>query len=53
MNEPLCLVAVFPTCLFGTVETNLRKDTCEREFGEEKGKLILIYLCVSHLTTIK
>lgn len=44
INEPLCLVAVFPTCLFGTAETNLRKETFEKDIEEEQGKHILIYL---------
>lgn len=44
INEPLCLVAVFPTCLFGTMETPLGKETCEKDIGEEQGKHILIYL---------
>lgn len=42
INELLCLV--FPTCLFGTAETNLRKETCEKDIEEEQGKHILIYL---------
>lgn len=44
INEPLCLVAVFPACLSGRAETNLRKETCEKVIGEEQGKHIQIYL---------
>lgn len=44
INEPLCLIAVFSTCLFGTTETNLRKENCDKDIGEEQGKQILIYL---------
>lgn len=35
---------VFQTCLFGTAETNLRKETCKKDTGDEQGKQILIYL---------
>lgn len=44
INEPLCFVAVFLTCLFGTAETNLRKETRGNDIRKEEGKHILIYL---------
>lgn len=44
INEPLCLVAVFRAYLFGRAETNLRKETCDKDIGEEQSKHILIYL---------
>lgn len=44
INEPLCLVAVFRACLFGTRETNLKNETCDKDIVEEQGKQILIYL---------
>lgn len=52
LNEPLYLVKVFQTCLFGTSETNLGKKTCERYMyiGEVQGTF---YIAISHMTTIK
>lgn len=41
INESLCFVEVFQACLFGTAQTTLRKETCEKDIGEEQSKHIL------------
>lgn len=38
INEPLYFVEVFQACLFGTAQTNLSNEKCEKDNGGEKGK---------------